>query len=303
MAPERVLVTGAGGFVGAYVVRELAEHGSDVISARRADADVTDAAAVRDLLERVRPACVVHLAGLREAPLAELLRVNVIGTANVVSAAAAQGARVVVVGSAAEYGATARDPIDEDAPLEPRTDYGVSKAAQGLTAAATGARLGAPIVRLRLFNLVGPGEPRSFVASAFAERIAAIEAGHAEPPLRTGDLTTRRDFVDVRDAAGAIRLAATLDTDVYNVCSGRAVAIRELLDELLQLAGLEAEIESTPEPEGGNVRGGAGSAARFREATGWEPRIPLRQSLADVLADLDLCPGASASRASRRCRR
>ena len=138
-------------------------------------------------------------------------------------------------------------------------------------------------VRLRLFNLVGPGEPPSFVASSFATGIAAIEAERMEPPLRTGDLTTKRDFVDVRDAATAIRLALGLDEGVYNVCSGRAVAIRELLEELFDLAGVEVEVESTPEPESVNVRGAAGTAARLHEATGWEPRIPLRQSLADVL--------------------
>jgi GDP-4-dehydro-6-deoxy-D-mannose reductase len=285
MTGERMLVTGAGGFVGSHVTRELAAHGFEVVAVGRSDADVTDAAAVRALVERAEPACIAHLAGVRDAPLEDLLRVNVTGTANVVTAAAARRARVVVVGSAAEYGETARSPVDEEALFEPRTDYGVSKAAQGLIAAATGARLGVAVVHLRLFNLVGPGEPPSFVASSFASQLAAIEAGRVEPPLRTGDLTTQRDFVDVRDAATAIRLAAELGgSGVFNVCSGRAVRISEVLDELLDLAGMQIEVESTPEPESVNVRGAAGTAARLRDATGWQPSIPLRQSLADVLS-------------------
>jgi GDP-4-dehydro-6-deoxy-D-mannose reductase len=284
MTREVVLVTGAGGFVGSHVVRELTEHGFEVVAAGRDDADVTDLPALQALVESTKPGAIVHLAGVRDAPLDELLRVNVTGTANVVAAAAPTRARVVVVGSAAEYGQTTGTAIDEGAPLEPRTDYGVSKAAQGLVAAAAGARNDVPVVRLRLFNLVGPDEPPAFVSSSFATRIAAIETGRMEPPLRTGDLTTQRDFVDVRDAAAAIRLSLALTDGVYNVCSGGAVRIRDLLDELLDLAGLEVEVESTPEPGSSNVRGAAGTAARLREATGWEPQIPLRQSLADVLA-------------------
>jgi GDP-4-dehydro-6-deoxy-D-mannose reductase len=287
MAAERALVTGAGGFVGSHLVRELSNHGFEVVGARRSDGDVGDPTAMRRLVTEVRPTHVFHLAGLRDAPLDELLRVNVYGTANLLEAVAdeAPDARTVVVGSAAEYGETTHDPVDEDHPLRPVTDYGVAKAAQGLAAAAVGARRGIHVTRVRLFNLVGPGEPASFVTSAIAGRIAAIQAGAADPPLRTGDLTTRRDFVDVRDAARALRLAAVHGASgaVYNVCSGRATRIAELVDELLGLAGLAVPVDSVPEPAAVNVRGQAGSNDRLRAATGWEPQHSMRDSLADVL--------------------
>lgn len=288
MEADRALVTGAAGFVGSHLVRELREHGLDVTAAGRSAGDVTDPQAMRGLLAGARPTHVFHLAGIRQGPLDDLLRVNVCGTAILLEAVAehAPDARVVVVGSAAAYGETTREPVDEDEPLRPRTDYGVAKAAQELAAAATAARHGLRLTRVRLFNLVGPDEPVSFVASAIAARIAAIEAGAAQPPLRTGDLSTRRDFVDVRDAARALRLAGTRGEPgaVYNVCSGEATRIGALVDILLAVAGLDVPVDSVPEPAASNVRGHAGSAERLRAATGWEPQRSLRDSLAEVYA-------------------
>jgi GDP-4-dehydro-6-deoxy-D-mannose reductase len=288
MEANRALVTGADGFVGSHLVRDLTDHGFEVVAADRSRGDVTDPEAMHRLVVDSRPTHVFHLAGVREAPLHELLRVNVCGTANLLEAVAdeAPNARAVVVGSAAEYGETTREPVDEDHPLRPVTDYGVAKAAQGLAAAAVGKRRGLHVTRVRLFNLLGRGEPTSFVASAIATRIAAIQEGMARPPLHTGDLTTRRDFVDVRDAVRALRLAATRGDAgaVYNVCSGQATRIGALVEELLAIAGLDVPVDSAPEPAVLNVRGHAGSAERLRAATGWQPQRPLRDSLADVFA-------------------
>ncbi len=196
---------------------------------------------------------------------------------------------MVVVGSAAEYGETSSEPVVEEHPLGPVTDYGVAKAAQSLAAGAVATRSSIYLTRVRLFNLLGPGEPTSFVASAVAARIAAIQAGAAPPPLRTGDLETRRDFVDVRDAARALRLVATRGDagEVYNVCSGRATRIGELVERLLALSGLDVTVDSVPEPDAANVRGHAGSRERVRVATGWEPERSLVDSLADVWAARD----------------
>ncbi len=287
MEAERALVTGGTGFLGSHLVGELVQSGFDVHAVGRSGGDVTDPQAMRKLVAGARPTHVFHLAGIREGPLDELLRVNVCGTVNLLEAVAeeAPAARVVVVGSAAEYGETTREPVDENHPLQPRTDYGIAKAAQELAAGAIGARRGVEVIRLRLFNILGPGEPTSFVASAVAGRIGAIQAGTASPPLRTGDLSTRRDFVDVRDAVRALRLAAARGEAgaVYNVCSGKATPIRTLVEELLALADLEVSIESAAEPRALNVRGYAGSAERLRTATGWAPQLSLADSLADVL--------------------
>jgi GDP-4-dehydro-6-deoxy-D-mannose reductase len=288
MAAERALVVGGTGFLGEHLVRELMENGFEVRAVGRSSGDVTDSQAMRELVDDARPSHVFHLAGIREGDLEELLRVNVCGTVNLLEAVAekAPSARVLVVGSAAEYGETTRGPVDEDHPLQPRTDYGIAKAAQELAAAAVGARRGLEVIRVRLFNVFGPGEPTSFVASAVAGRLAAIQRGTAEPPLRTGDLSTSRDFVDVRDAVRAFRLAATSGEagSVYNVCAGRATPIRELVEELVAMAGVDIPIESAPEAAALNVRGHAGTAERLRAATGWEPEHSLADSLADVFA-------------------
>jgi GDP-4-dehydro-6-deoxy-D-mannose reductase len=288
MEAERALVTGGTGFLGPQLARELASGGFEVTAVGRSSGDVTDPEAMRRLVAEVRPTQVYHLAGARDGELDGLLRVNVCGTVNVLEAvaAAAPAARVLVVGSAAEYGGTTCEPVVEDHPLQPVTDYGVAKAAQELAAVAVGVRHGLHVTRVRLFNVLGPGEPTSFVTSAIASRIAAIRAGTQNPPLRTGDLSTRRDFVDVRDVARALHLAATRGDAgaVYNVCSGTATPIRRLVEELLAIAGLDIAVESTPEPAALNVRGHAGSAERLRAATGWQPERPLRDSLADVLA-------------------
>jgi GDP-4-dehydro-6-deoxy-D-mannose reductase len=288
METERALVTGGTGFLGPQLERELVDEGFDVAAVGRSSGDVTDPQAVRRLVAEARPTHVFHLAGVRDGELDELLRVNVCGTVNVLEAVAAEApaARVLVAGSAAEYGETTRELVGEDHPLQPVTDYGVAKTAQELAAAAVGARRGLHLTRVRLFNVLGPGEPASFVASAIAGRIAAIQAGTARPPLRTGDLSTKRDFVDVRDVARALRLAATRGDagSVYNVCSGTATPIRKLVEELLAVAGLEIAVDSTPEPAALNVRGHAGSAERLRATTGWEPELSLRESLADVFA-------------------
>jgi GDP-4-dehydro-6-deoxy-D-mannose reductase len=288
MEAEQAIVTGGTGFLGPHLVRELVQSGFEVHAVGRSGGDVTDPEAMRRLVAGTRPTHVFHLAGIREGGLDELLRINVCGTVNLLEVVAdeAPGARVVVVGSAAEYGETSREPVDEDHPLQPRTDYAIAKTAQELAAAAVAVRRELDLIRLRLFNLIGPDEPTSFVASAVAGRIAAIRAGTASPPLRTGDLSTRRDFVDVRDAVRAFRLAATRGEAgaVYNVCSGTATPIRTLVEELLAIADLDVPIAPTAEPAALNVRGYAGSAERLRAATGWVPELSLVDSLSDVFA-------------------
>lgn len=288
MGVESALVTGAGGFIGPHLVRELSQHGFQVTAATRSSGDVTDPEAMRRLVAGAAPTHVFHLAGVRDAHLDELLRVNVHGTANLLEAVAeeAPAAHVVVVGSAAGYGEATHEPVGEDQPLRPVTDYGVAKAAQELVATAAAARRGTDVTRIRLFNLVGPGEPTSFVVSAIAGRIVAIQSGSARPPLRTGDLETRRDFVDVRDAVRALRLAATRGERgaVYNVCSEVATRIGTVVEKLLALADLDVAVESVPEPAALNVRGYAGSSERLRAVTGWEPQRSLDDSLAEVFA-------------------
>lgn len=309
-----ILITGASGFAGRHLAAYLA--GEAAAAARAAprlvglgqgplapevapafaayhDGDVTDFEFVRRVVAGARPDRVYHLAavtfGRPAGPTDDrFLAVNVQGTRLLCEALLAAGLapRVHVAGSSAVYGAADSDPITEDAPLRPQTLYAASKAAQELMALAYGRSAGIPVVVTRAFNHSGPGEHPHFAASAFARQIAAAEAGLAPPVVRVGNLEAHRDFTDVRDVVRGYVAALEHGRpgETYNVCSGTARRIRDLLDILCGLARVPVEIEVDPERLApADVPFQRGSSARLAAATGWEPRIPLATTLADLL--------------------
>lgn len=300
---KRVLVTGAAGFVGRHLCRHLVEQGHEVHGLGRSGpaagwpgawhvGDVTDPDRMREVAAAVRPELVFHLAVLTKGTLASLLATNVGGTESLLGALAAlaPAARVVVTGSAAEYGfARAEElPLGEEQPLRPLSPYGLSKAAQSLLAAQVAHRRELCVLRTRSFNLTGPGEPETLVCAAFARQLVEIELGLRPPVIRVGNLAASRDFLDVRDAVRAYALVAEQAESgaVFNVASGVAVRIAELLALLQELAGVSAEVEHEPARRvPWDVPEHCGDSTKLRRATGWEPRIALRQSLADLLDD------------------
>jgi GDP-4-dehydro-6-deoxy-D-mannose reductase len=203
--------------------------------------------------------------------------------------------RVLVVGSADEYGIVegASIPVREDTPLRPVSPYAVSKVAQGLLALEYAAPGGPEVLRTRTFPHTGPGRGEAFAESSFARQIAEVEAGRRRPGLEVGNLEAVRDFTDVRDVVRAYWAlleagagAASRPDGVYNVCSGRGVRLGDLLSRLVALAGVEVEIRQDP----GRFRPAdipvlVGDPSRLRAATGWEPRIALDRTLADLLED------------------
>lgn len=280
-----ILVTGAQGFVGSHL---LAQLGSD---ARPLDADVTDAKAVARELTAATPRAVVHLAALSSVgssweDAGETWRVNVVGTVNVLEAARTQApeCRVLVASTGDVYGRAQRVPTPEDDPLQPLSPYAGSKAAAEV-ACEQARRVGVDVVVSRGFQQEGPGRDERFAVGSWAAQIArAEEAGGGT--VRVGDLSAKRDIVDVRDVCRAYELL--LDPSVaagtYNVAGGRAVEMREVLELLVGLA--EAPIEVEPDParlRPADLPLVCGDASRLREATGWEPMIPLEQTLADTL--------------------
>jgi GDP-4-dehydro-6-deoxy-D-mannose reductase len=297
MPHVRSLVTGAGGFVGAHLVRHLEEHGDEVVEMERMvdGVDIADAEAVTETIMAAKPAAVYHLAGASDvggswsAPT-ETFLANALGTLNVLEAARAAGAdRVLAVTSADVYGRVSADelPLTEDQPLRPVSPYAASKVAADALAqqAWLGHRL--PVIRVRAFNHLGPGQSDHFVAPSLAARIARNERdGGEEVPI--GNLTPRRDVTDVRDVVRAYRLLMTGGEPgaVYNVCRGVAVSVREIAEALLAMARRPMRLVSDPalqRPVDIPVLVGDNSA--LRRVTGWEPTIPLDQTLADVLAD------------------
>lgn len=279
----RILVTGASGFVGRRLQPRLIAAGHEVFGIDR-ETDVTDRAALAAALARTRPEAVVHLAALSSVadsmtrPL-DAYRTNFLGTRALLSAvaAAAPHARVLLAGTADVYAATVprQAPFDETTPLRPRSPYARSKAAAELLGRLA-AEQGLDVVCVRAFNHTGPGQSDRFVVASFARQVAAIARGRAAARLAVGNLASVRDFLHVDDVIEAYRrlLDPGVPPGVYNVASGLGVPIRQVLDGLLALAGLEVRVEVDPErfrPTDWLV----GDATRLARATGWAPRIGL----------------------------
>lgn len=291
----RALVTGAGGFVGKWLVEHLRGQGDEVVAVDR-DVDVTDSGAVRAVVLDARPGAVYHLAALSHVgqswddPSA-VVQVNTLGTATVLDACTRcpELPTVLIVSSAEVYGQVPADrqPISEDEPMAPVTPYAGSKAAAEMLAVQAHLGRGLPVVRVRPFNHVGPRQSDSFVVPALAARIVDAER-LGKPTMAVGNLSARRDLTDVRDIVRAYRLAVVHGEPgaVYNVCSGTSPSIDEVAHCLLGLAGAKLRLEVDPAlARPADVPVVRGDAARFHAATGWAPQYTLEQTLADVLDD------------------
>lgn len=293
---KRALVTGSSGFVGPFLVRALLERRWGVVAldahphpaprgVRRILADLTriQERHVRDL----RVDAVFHLAGLSHVPTCDAdphraYDVNARGTLRLLRLLP-RTLRFVFVSSGDLYGAARRNPIPEDEPPRPTNAYAASKAcADALVASHLGER---DIVVLRPFNHIGPGQSGRFVAPAFAAQIARAEAGRQPSVLRVGNLSPVRDFLDVRDVVRAYLLAfEKARPGVYNVASGVGTSVRTLLEMLVGLARVPLTVTSdTLLRRSGEPDTRVGDPTRFRRATGWAPRIPLRRTLAEIL--------------------
>lgn len=302
----RALVTGAAGFAGRHLVVALHAAGHEVIAsdldvpedAPRASEwialDVTDESACESALRAARPDWLFHLAGFAHVGRAEqepdrCLELNLGGTRALLEAclSASPATRAIVISSAEVYGAVPPDqlPVREECPVRPGTAYARSKVAAEETARDAAAR-GLSLVILRPFNHIGPGQSDDFVASAFAHQLARIEAGLQEAVIRVGNLAAVRDFSDVRETVrGYLRAAESgHDGAVYNVTSGEAVAIRDLLEILLELCRVPVEVVEDParmRPIDQAVFHGSG--ALLAEDTGFRAELNLRDTLEDVL--------------------
>lgn len=311
----RVLVTGAAGFAGAWLVRALVAQGHQVTASSHdgtpspalADAglawlplDVTSDGSVRQAMDEARPEHVYHLAGQASvgASFGDPLGtwdVNATGTLRVANALPA-GARLLLVSSAEVYGLVpeADQPIGESRPLRPCNPYAASKAAAELAALQAGGSGDREVVIARAFNHTGPGQDERFALASFARQLAAIGVGRDEPVLRVGNLSARRDLLDVRDVVRAYvtLMAAGEPGGVYNVCSGQAVEMRAAVDEMVEISGTRARVEVDPERvRPVDVPLLRGDPARLR-GLGWRAEIPLRQTLADLLQSHAAAAGA-----------
>lgn len=302
----RVLVTGAQGFVGRHLVRALQARGHETIAADRHGApgepsiDVTDALAVRAAFELARPDAVAHLAGQAFVPASfadpgATFEVNARGTLNVLDAARAlaedgTSPRVLIASSADVYGAQPAQayPLRESTAPSPANPYAASKVAAEALAVAYARSFGLDVVATRAFNHIGPGQDERFAVAAFARQIAAVARAQASV-VWVGNLEASRDFLDVRDVCAAY--VALLEGggdagEIYNICSGQAVALRDVLRRLVSAARIAVEIREDPaRMRPSDVPLSVGDAAKLRAATGWAPARTLDAALRDVYAD------------------
>lgn len=295
----RALITGGLGFVGHHLTDHLRAAGDEVVALDRhsePSIDITDAAGTAAAIADAEPDAVYHLAGWADVGGSwkdprTVLRVNGEGTLNVLEACREAGVqRVLAVASADVYGVVTEDelPLDEHAPLRPTSPYAASKLAADALAQQAFLGHGLGVIRVRPFNHLGPGQAEQFVASALAARIARAERDGADF-ITVGNLEARRDFTDVRDIVRAYRLLVERGApgEVYNVCSGRDLAIQDLADQLVRLA--TRPIELRPDPDlmrPADLPVLRGDASKLAAATGWTPEIPIEQTLADLLDDM-----------------
>jgi len=302
----RILVTGSHGFVGQHLMRCLGERGHDVLQADRRLSpselafDVTDAEAVFAAIEAERPDAIAHLAAQAFVPDSQedpgaTFDVNVYGTLNVLQGArrmarARPGPRVLVVSSAEIYGMQPSEayPLRESAPPLPRNPYAASKVAAEALALAFAHSYGVDAVVTRAFNHIGPGQDERFAVADFAAQLARIASG-GTPQLVVGDLDACRDFLDVRDVCAAYALLLEGNGtagEIYNVCSGVATSMKEVLRRLIMIARVPVEVRDDPERmRAADIPLSVGTAAKLRDATGWSPAIPLGATLRAVYDD------------------
>ncbi len=309
----RVLITGITGFAGSHLAdlclekkdvelygikrwrsrTENIEHIWDKV--KLLECDLRDATSTRDVIERIKPDWIFHLAAQSFVPTSwnaptESLSTNVIGQLNVFEAVRKIDlkCRIQIACSSEEYGLVHPEeiPIKETNALRPLSPYAVSKVAQDMLGYQYFMSYKMDIVRTRGFNHTGPRRGPVFVCSDFAKQLVDIEMGAKPPVMNVGSLETRRDFTDVRDVVRGYWLALEKGKPgtVYNICSGRSYSIQEILDMLIEITGVDVEVrqdQSKMRPS--DVPRLEGDNSRFQADTGWKPEIPLEKTLRDLV--------------------
>lgn len=290
----KALITGAGGFVGGYLADALREAGDTVAGfLREEDAvngmkghpvDIRNAEAVSEAVAEESPDEIYHLAAIAHPAAEEGLRtfydVNVAGTVNVLEAAEAVGASVLLVSSAYVY--RPRDaPLSEADPVGPVTHYGASKAGSEL-AAVPYVTAGLRVIRVRPFNHTGPGQTARYLVPSLVRQLVRIEKGLSEPVLELGNMDSVRDFTDVRDVVRAYPalLRRGEAGGVYNLASGKGRSVRELLDRVLGHTDVKPEVRvQERRVRATDIPFLVGNAERLRSEIGWKPRHDLDETL------------------------
>ena len=308
---HRILITGANGFVGSWLLRELeqrkAHHAITVLPVGHGvttfkTVDITDNMRVSDLIQETQPTAVIHLAAVaapaeaQKAPY-QAWDINVKGTMNLAYSVLKHvpNARFIYISTSEVYGAsflTAEGKsVSEQTLLQPLTVYGASKAAADIMIAQM-VQNGLQAVRFRPFNHTGPEQTGSYVVPSFVRQIAEIRKGSIPPVMHVGNLHARRDFLDVRDVVRAYADAALNDIPqaigkAFNLATGEPVSIQSILDQLIHLSDMEISLAVDPQKLRDNdIPVASGNAEEVWSIYGWKPAIPFEKTLSDTLASM-----------------
>lgn len=302
----KALVTGIEGFVGPYLAEVLLKEGFDVYGTyllewknpikevKKFYLDVTDKKKTAEVISKVKPDWIINLAGFSSVAQSwkkpELChKVNVDGVKNLLDAVLAAGIspKILVVSSAEVYGKPQKIPIKEDHPLNPDNPYAKSRVEQEKVVLDYVKNKGIKAVISRSFNHTGPGQLPTFVCSDFANQIARIEKGLQEPVIKTGDLSVKRDFSDVRDIVKAYVLALEKCKvgEIYNLCSGKAYYIKEILDILISFSKKKdiKVVQDADKVRPVDVPVLVGDNGKFVKDTGWNGEIGFENTLKNIV--------------------
>ena len=309
-----VLITGITGFAGSHLAEYILAHhpgvqvhgiirwrsrmdnvASILGKVELHEADLKDMVSLKKVLAASRPERIFHLAAQSFVPTswrlpAETFMINSVGQINLFESILdlKLDPRIQIAGSSEEYGMVHPDevPMKETNPLRPLSPYAVSKVAQDLLGYQYFKSYGLKVIRTRGFNHTGPRRGDVFVTSNFSKQVAEIERGKREPVIHVGNLDAKRDFTDVRDMVRAYWLAAEKGEpgDVYNLGSGSAISMHQLLEMLSTLSRTKFRIQVDPDRlRPSDVQILLADASKFRTLTGWAPTIPFEKTLSDLL--------------------
>lgn len=314
MAGKTALITGITGFVGSHLTELLLAEGFEVVGTTRprspmdnvehlldrvkvVDAELLDPHSMDSLLQQIKPHYIFHFAAQSfvksswNSP-ATTMEINVIGSVHLFEAVRRldNDAVVQIAGSSEEYGRIKKNemPVTEENPLRPLSPYAVSKVAMDYLGYQYYESYGMRIIRTRGFNHTGPRRGDVFAESTFAKQIALIEKGKQQPVIKVGNLETARDYTDVRDMVRAYYLSVQEcdPGEIYNIATGKAWSIKQVLDMLLAISPMKNKIKIEEDPERmrpSDVPILIGDSTKFRKKTGWKPEIPFEKTLEDLL--------------------
>lgn len=305
---KKALIVGAAGFVGSYLARELMQnHDMEVHATKLAheqlemegmqvhDLNILNKDEIITLLYEVRPDYIFHLAAQSSVSVAWknpglTIDINIKGAVNLMDAIRElfYKPRVLIIGSGEEYGhiKDGETPIKEDNHLRPGNIYAATKVCQNMIASIYTQAYDMQLMMVRAFNHIGPCQSPIFVISDFCKQVAEIEAGRKEPVMYVGNLAARRDFTDVRDVVRAYALLVQkgVPGETYNVGSGHAYAIRDILDLIISMSSADIKVEIDPNKiRPVDVPIIEADVTKLNQTTGWTQQIPLKQTIQETL--------------------